>query len=188
MSEAQEQQFVEQVRTSWKIHKDLSYASTVDEIVLGTVITGAVWVGYSLIDLNSDGTNHHLRFENVRSRERLTFKLNHLTGSLETAKVLGHLADITIAYGRPVNDTGKLWSSFKQELKSSFLMRQEPGTITVDADLTAGYLYAQVGLIWPLDEYFEAPYKPDFAKISNDIECTRVALAKYLDGRIGQEG
>ena len=184
MSEEKEAVFVDLVKKSWKIHEDCAYASNVDEIFLGGVISGAVNEGWSLIDLNSDGTKHYLRFENLENRERLTFELYHRTGSLESSKVLGHLADVTIGYGVRVTDLSTLWSSFKQEVKSAFVIEKEPGVISVDADMTGGYLYAQVPLIWDLDDYVPEKYAPEYEVIGHHIECVTVSLKKYLTGRL----
>jgi hypothetical protein len=176
--------FVEQVKKSWDIHSEVTYASSVDDILLGAVIAGTVNIGYSLIDLVSDGTRHYLRFEDTRNNERLTFRLEHRTGDLVAAKSLGHLADVTIGFGCKVADSGVLWGTFKQEMKSIFIMSQEPGVVTLDADVTGGYIYAQVGLIWALEEYMRAPYEPDFAKLGEHINACKVSLQKYLQGRL----
>ena len=80
-----------------------------------------------------------------------------------------------------------MWSSFKQELKSAFIIDREPGVITVDADLTGGYLYAQVPMIWDLDDYVPEEYTPDYDLIGEHVDCTTAALKKYLTGRLAMQ-
>ena len=184
MSEEQEKVFVDLVKSSWKIHRACNYASSVDEVFLGGVIAGTVNVGFSLIDLNSDGTRHYLRFENLEDRERLTFELYHRTGDIVKAKVLGHVADVTIGYGVKGNNLSTLWSSFKQELKSAMIIDKEPGVITVDADMAGGYLYAQVPMIWDLDDYVPEDYCPNYDLIGEHVDATALSLKKYLNGRL----
>lgn len=184
MSEQHEAVFVHLVKQSWEIHNQFDHAAHVDEMLLGAVIASTVRLGKSLIDLTSDGNNHFLRFEDLQSRERMTFRLRHMTPDLATAKVTGQLANVTIGIGKPVSDVGKLWSTLKQEMKSAFLSEEEPGIVTLDADMTSGYLYAQVPLIWKLSDYFEAEVVPNHELIASHIYCCELALEKYLDGRI----
>ena len=177
--------FVDLVKKSWKMFGEMDHATRVDDIFLGAVIASAVRLGRSLIDLESDGTSHFVRFEEMQSRKRMTFRLTHLTPSLAAAKTQGHQANVTIGVGRPVNDLGKLWSAFKQEFKSAFVMADEPGIITLDADMSSGYIYAQIPLIWGLEDYLrEGGWVPDYDTIASHIYCCEVSLDKYLDGRL----
>ena len=184
-SEQYEAVFVDLVQKSWKAHNELDHATRVDDILLGAVIAAGVRLGKCLIDLESDGTSHFVRFEDLSNRARLTFRLTHLTPSAMAAKATGHLASVTIGAGRPVNDLGKLWGAMKQEFKSAFMTADEPGIVTLDADLGAGYIYAQVPLIWKLEDYFaQGMWVPDYEKIASHIYCCEVSLYKYLDGRL----
>ena len=60
----------------------------------------------------------------------------------------------------------------------------EPGIVSVDADITAGYLYAQVPMIWALEEYMKDKWTPDVERLASHIYCTQISLKKYLDGRL----
>jgi len=177
--------FVEMVQKTWQLQSEIERAGRVDDILLGAVIAAGVRLGKCLIDLESDGNSHFVRFEDLGNRARLTFRLTHLTPSAMAAKATGHLASVTIGAGRPVNDLGKLWGAMKQEFKSAFMMADEPGIITLDADMGAGYIYAQVPLIWRLEEYFaQGMWVPDYEKIASHVYCCEVSLSKYLDGRL----
>ncbi len=184
-TEQYEAVFVDLVKKSWKLFGEMDHATRVDDIFLGAVIASAVRLGRCLIDLESDGTSHFVRFEDMQNRARMTFRLTHLTPSLSAASVSGHQASITIGVGRQVNDVGRLWGAMKQEFKSAFVMSDEPGIVTLDADMASGYVYAQIPLIWKLEEYLgQGAMVPDYEKIASHIYCCEVSLYKYLDGRL----
>lgn len=179
--------FVEQVKASWKRHRMRELSTEVDEVLVGGVITGVLDNGYSLIDLNSDGTNHYLRFENIQNGDRVIFQLQHLAESLLTSEVLGHQANVTIGFGARVRDFAATWKAVRQEMKGGYITSADPGIITIDGDMTSQYIYVTVGLIWDIDDYLDAddPYKVLYPKLGRDIGGTLHALRKYLRGRFG---
>lgn len=183
MSEQHEAVFVDLVQRSWKFHQEFEHVRHVDDVLLGAVIAGTVRLGLVLIDLESDGDNHFLRFEDLRNKERMTFRLRHMTPDPTSARTLGNLANVTVGTGKPVTDIGRLWGTLKQEVKSAFILSDEPGLVTLDADVTAGYIYAQVPLIWNLGDYLDG-WVPDYEKVASHIYCCQVALEKYLDARL----
>ncbi|MDQ7824922.1 MAG: hypothetical protein RDV48_19135 [Candidatus Eremiobacteraeota bacterium] len=182
--EEKEKIFVELVKYSWDRYNEIFSNQKLDEIFLGSVITSNVKRGYSLIDLNSDGVNHFLRFENLTDKTRLIFRLNNLSEDLTVAKVQGHMADVVIGYGEKVSDIGAVWNTFKAEIKSTFIINKEPGVITCDADLTGGYIYAQIPLIFNLDLYIKHTYHVNIDLLNSHIDATVHSLKKYLDGRL----
>jgi hypothetical protein len=184
VTEQHEAVFVDLVHKSWKIHSELEHAGRVDDVFLGAVIAAGVRLGKVLIDLQSDGSSHFLRFEELQSRARLTFRLTHLTPTVAAARAMGQLANVVIGVGRPVNDIGTLWSALKQEVKSSFMAADEPGIVTLDADTASGYVYAQVPLIWKLDDYLRDTWTADTEAVASHVYCCEVSLLKYLDGRL----
>jgi hypothetical protein len=180
--------FVEMVKKSWQLHSEIESAGRVDDVLLGAVIAAGVRLGKCLIDLQSDGSSHFVRFEDLASRARLTFRLTHLTRDPAAAKALGQLANVTVGLGRPVSNVATLWGGLKQEVRSAFLTAEEPGVISLDADMASGYVYAQVPLLWRLDEYLRGDYRPDYEKIASHVYCCELSLGKYLDGRLGLAG
>lgn len=178
--------FVQLVDESWTIHNEVLHNRQVDDMFVGAVIAATVEDGYSLIDLTSDGTSHFLRFEHLPTKARLIFRLTNLAENIVTARVVGRHADVIIGYGERVKDVGALWSTFKQEMKSAFMDQGEPGVITADADISSGYMYVQVPLIFKLDRYFTGGYEIDVALLRSHIAATATALQKYLRGRIQQ--
>lgn len=182
--EEREKTFVDLVKYSWQKYNETFYNQKIDDVLLGAVVANMVEDGFSLIDLNSDGVNHHLRFENLATRERLVFKLRHLSEDLTVAKVQGHLGDVTVGYGQRTDDIATVWSTFKSEMKSMFMQTAEPGIITFDADLTGGYIYAQIGLILDLDRYVARDLAVNLQLFDEHMEAVIHSLKKYLRGRL----
>ncbi len=184
MSEELDQVFVGLVKESWKHYNETVNNTRMDDLLVGAVITAMVEQGYALIDLNSDGTNHYLRFEWLQTRQRVIFQLHNLAEDLVTAKVLGRKARVTIGYGENVQNSQAVWSALRAEVKSQYLDTTEPGVITCDADLTSGYIYVQVPLILDLDQYFTADWQVNTQLLQKHLYATVQALAKYLRGRL----
>jgi hypothetical protein len=178
--------FVAQLEKSWERHRRRQRSQEVDEVLVGGVITGCLDSGYSLIDLDSDGRNHNLRFEDMASGNRVIFRMQHLAESLLTAKVLGHEAMVQVGYGERVKDFGRVWKAVKQEMRGGYVRQADPGIITVDGDISSQYIYVEVGLIWDLNDYLDGDntYKVQYPKLSRDIGGTLHALRKYLHGRL----
>ena len=147
------------------------------------MITSTLDAGYNLIDLTSDGTHHYLRFENFEDGSRTIFRLKQLTGDQVYAKVLGQKANVVLGYGEKVGNISKVLSALKAELKSSFILNPEPGSIVVDGDLTSGYVYCQVDMFWSLDDIISRDYSIDYSKLADWIRASNHALRKYLRGR-----
>jgi hypothetical protein len=179
----QDRVFGDLVRQSWAYLGDHRFASHVDEIFVGAVITSTLDTGYSLIDLTSDGTHHYLRFENLGDRTRIIVRLTHLTASLAVSKILGQRMSAIIGYGERVGNIGKIWSALKAEMKSSYIQDAEPGTITVDGDVASGYVYCQVDLYLDIDDYVSRDYTIDYDRLSTHIGAVTHALRRYLRGR-----
>lgn len=183
--EQQEDMFQRLLETSWTIHNAFQETKKKDDLLVGSVITVMVDAGYELIDLSSDGTAHYLRFEDIDgTKERFIFRLKNMSEDMVTAKVLGYLAHVTIGYGSPVQNAAKLWETLKSEIKSSFIDTNEPGAITTDADITSGYIYAQVPLIMNLGVYFGDHYEVKYDVLQKHIHSTIHVLRKYLQGRM----
>jgi hypothetical protein len=182
--DAQDEVFAGLIRQSWDYYQEHEIASVVDEVLIGAVITSTLDNGFSLIDINSSGERHFLRFENLQSRGRIIFQLRHLTPGLLASKVLGHSASVVVGYGEPVADFGRIWQAFKAEVKSGYIQNAEPGTISVDADVTAGYIYVQVDMFWRVSEYVRPDLSVDYGMLTKHVGASVHALRKYLKGRI----
>lgn len=179
-----DRQFGELIQGSWDYFNANLFAHHVDEVFIGAVITSTLDGGYSLIDLTSDGTNHYLRFQQMEEHTRIIYQLHHLARSPAEAKILGHVASVTIGYGERVSNLGRIWGAVKAEYKSGYLQSAEPGTVTIDVDLESGYIYAQIDLYWNITDYVDDHYVTDHAKLGAHIGASIHALRKYLHGRI----
>jgi len=178
--------FVGLVRSSWARYRKRQVATEVDEVLVGAVITATLDNGYALIDLESTGSDHYLRFEKLESGQRIIFKLTHHAESLLTSAVLGHEASVRIGYGERIRNFGVVWKAIKQEMKGGYIAQAEPGIITVDGDISSQYVYVEVGLLWDINEYLDEndPYIVKYPRLTQDVGATIHALQKYLHGRI----
>ncbi|MBA2320347.1 MAG: DUF4339 domain-containing protein [Deltaproteobacteria bacterium] len=183
--EHQERVFGSLVKESWNYLTEHAFAESVDEMLVGAVITSTLDAGFSLIDLSSDGQHHHLRFENFgdKERPRIIFRLTHLTPSLAMAKVLGQRASVIVGYGERVANAAAVVNAMKAEWKSGFIQNAEPGTVTVDGDLGTGYVYCQVDLYWKLDDYIKPDFSVEYPLLTSHVRAITHSLRKYLRGR-----
>lgn len=171
------------VKKSWEYHADHAFAGHIDEVFLGAIITSTLDTGCNLIDITSDGTHHYLRFEHASDQSRVIVRFTHLTPGLATARVLGQKADMVVGYGERVQNFSKVWSAIKAEYKSGLLNSNEPGTISVDGDMSSQYVYCQVPLYLTIDDYVKRSYHVDTALLREHLDGTLHALRKYLRGR-----
>ena len=171
------------VKASWNYHAEHAFASHIDEVFLGAIITGTLDTGSQLIDLTSDGSHHYLRFEHPGDHSRVIVRFTHLTPGLATAKVLGQKASVVIGYGERLKDFSKVWQALKAEYKSGLLGGNEPGTISVDGDMQSQYVYCQVPLYLTIDDYVQRSYEIDTVRLRDHLDATIHALRKYLRGR-----
>lgn len=174
------------VKDSWSFHHLVNDTARVDDVLLGALITATLDTGHVLIDLTSDGTNHFVRFEDPTDRSRLTLAITHLTRSVTQAKTIGQRASVVVGYGEPIKSFGKVLGAMRQEAKSGYIQRVEPGIVSFDADNESQYLYAQIDLFLDLDAYIAADLIPDYDKLEKAVASTTHALRKFLHGRISE--
>lgn len=171
------------IEESWAYHSDHSFASHIDEVMVGALITDGVRRGLSLIDLSSDGTNHYMRFEKIGEGSRVILRLTHLTGNMTTAATQGHRMAAVIGYGEKLKDFSRVWSAIKAEYKSGLVARDTPGAISVDGDMSSQYVYVQIRLFLKIDDYVSRDYSIDYHRLDEHLDATLNALRKYLRGR-----
>ena len=175
--------FGELIEESWAYHSDHSFASHIDEVMVGALITDGVRRGLSLIDLSSDGTNHYMRFEKIGDGSRGIIRLTHLPGNMTTAATQGHRVAAVIGYGEKLKNFSRVWSAIKAEYKSGLVARDTPGAISVDGDMSSQYVYVQIRLFLKIDDYIERDYSIDYHRLDEHLDATLNALRKYLRGR-----
>lgn len=175
--------FTRQVEQSWAYYKRVDYATRLDEVLIGALITATLDTGMVLIDLTSTGTNHFLRFEHPADRSRTTIGLEHLTPSAVQGEVLGHHASVLIGWGQRVANAQEVVRAVKEELKSNLAQTPEPGTVTVDGDITSGYAYTQIDLIWALEDFVDRNYHVDTELLTRHVAAAVHSLRKFWYGR-----
>jgi hypothetical protein len=207
-------EFVALVGRSWELYKETEHATTIDEVALGGIITALVDCGFVLIDLETAGAtaapvatttttttttagatsttsdtigveDHQLRFEEPSTGARVLVAMEHLTPDLATAKVMGHRAAVIVGYGERVPDFGRVGQAIRQEVASSFVMSPEPGTVTFDADLSSGYVYAQVDLLLELDRYVSESMEVDHALLRRHLAAAVYTMRMFVRSRFG---
>lgn len=168
--------FAELLTSSWDRHHKSFYDDRADEVLLGAVIASLVGKGFTLIGLHSDESDHHLRLERSEESTRLVLRLTRLEG---------RHASFIVGYGERTPNLAALWPSFVNEAKSLHSPHWEPGVISFDADLQAGYLYAQISLILDLDRYLGEDFRVDLALFDSHGRELVDCLRRYLRGRVG---
>ena len=182
--EDQDAVFAELVRESWRYHRLVEDTTRVDDVFVGALIASTVGAGHALIDLHSDGTNHFLRFEDPEDRSRISMNITHLTRDVTTAKAVGQRASVVFGYGEPIKSFAKVFGAIRQEAKSGYLGRSEPGVVTFDADGESHYLYTQVDLYLDLDAYISPEFVVDYDALGRHVLATAHALRKFLRGKV----
>lgn len=182
-AEANEARFTALVAASWKRHNTWEYSQRADDVALGATITSYVSSGWRLIDLESDGTSHMVRFQAGTGTDRLLVRLVALCEDPVRARALGRLVQVDVAYGLRADNLSAIKQAIKDEFKSSLIANSsEPGVITIDGDVSTGYVYASVPLILDLDDYFDGFTVK--ASIAGDLFTAVHSLHKYLTGRL----
>jgi hypothetical protein len=177
--------FAELVKESWHYHHMVENTTHVDELLVGGLITVQLDAGHVLIDVTSDGTNHFLRFENTENRSRVTMAVTHLTLDVTMAKAIGQRAGLIVGYGEPIKSFGRVVEAFRQETKSGYLGRSEPGIVSFEADTESQYVYAEVDLYLDMNLYVGGAFDIKYDLLGTHVAATIHALRKFLHGRTG---
>lgn len=176
--------FTDLLEATWDYQEAHEFASCVDEVFLGAVITSALDAGRVLIDLSSDGTHHFLRFEHPEDSSRVLLRLTHLTGNLTTSRVQGHMASIVVGYGERVTGFGDIWARLSSEPRSGLVPRDQPGALVADGDVASQYVYVQVRLYLRIDDYVAPDWSIDHDRLRDHMTACVRALRVHLYGRL----
>ena len=203
--------FIALVGRSWEMYKETEFATAIDEAMLGGVITAMVDCGFVLIDLNTanpwgamavpvttttaeatpnvgstvTAAHHELRFEEPASHARVLVSIEHLTPDPAVAKMIGHRASAIIGYGERVPNFSKVGQAVRQEMQSSFIASPEPGTITFDADISSGYVYAQIDLLLELSRYVSEDLTVDHDELRRHLASVVYTMKTFINARFG---
>ncbi|MFI0433427.1 MAG: DUF4339 domain-containing protein [Candidatus Nanopelagicales bacterium] len=196
-------EFMALVSRSWELYKETEFAMAIDEAMLGGVITAMVDCGFVLIDLNTASPwavastatevgstatvgHHQLRFEEPTTHARVAVSLEHLTPDPATAKVMGHRASAIIGYGERVPNFNQVGQAVRQEVQSSFIASPEPGTVTFDADMSSGYVYAQIDLLLELERYVDSQLAVDHELLRRHLASVVYTMQTFIETRFGR--
>jgi len=205
-------EFMGLVDRSWSMYKETEFATSIDEVMLGGVITAMVDCGFAIIDLNtapagpvaataSSGgatttasaattvapaqVGHELRFEEPQTQSRVTLSLQHLTADPAAAKMIGHRAAVVVGYGQRVPNFSRVGQALRQEMQSSFIASPEPGTVTFDADISSGYVYAQIDLLLELERYVDEHMAVDHELLRKHLASIVYTMQTFVQSRFG---
>lgn len=203
-------EFIGLIDRSWEMYKETEFATSIDEAMLGGVITALVDCGFALIDLNTaspwgaattaaatatatttttatpaPSAAHQLRFEEPQTHSRIALSLQHLTPDPAAAKLIGHRAAVVIGYGARVPNFSRVGQALRQEVQSSFIASPEPGTVTFDADISSGYVYAQIDLLLELERYVDEHLAIDHELVRRHLASVIYTMKMFVESRFG---
>lgn len=177
-------EFIGLVDRSWSMYKETEKAMTIDETLVGGIITALVDCGFVLIDITS-GNAHSLRFEVPTTGARVTVDVQHLTANVATANVIGHRADLVVGYGERLGKAGEIAQALRTEVASSFVATPEPGTVSFDADITSGYVYARIDLYLEPERYVGEDLSVDHDLLRRHIAALVHTMRTFVHARFG---
>ena len=202
-------EFIALVGRSWELYKETEFATSIDEAMLGGVITALVDCGFVLIDLETPGAglpaaasqtgvtvgdataaiepvmHNALRFEEPQTHARVTVELEHLTPDVATSKLIGHRAGVVVGYGERVPNFSQVGQAVRQEVQSGWIASPEPGTVTFDADISSGYVYAQIDLLLELDRYVGEDLTVDHDLLRRHLASVVYTMQTFIRSRFG---
>lgn len=216
-------EFIGLIGRSWEMYKETELATSIDEAMLGGVITALVDCGFVLIDLETAGAwaamaaaggaggaggtgtttttttattgtdvgstataaHHQLRFEEPETHARVSVAIEHLTPDVASAKMIGHRASAILGYGERVPNFSKVGQALRQEVQSNFVVSPEPGTVTFDADISSGYVYAQVDFLMELDRYVADDLAVDHDLLRRHLASVVYTMKTFVRSRFG---
>lgn len=177
-------EFIGLVDRSWSMYKETEKAMTIDETLVGGIITALVDCGFVLIDITSGNANS-LRFEVPTTGARVTVDVQHLTADVATANVIGHRADLVVGYGERLGKAGEIAQALRTEVASSFVATPEPGTVSFDADITSGYVYARIDLYLEPERYVSDDLSVDHDLLRRHIAALVHTMRTFVHARFG---
>jgi hypothetical protein len=175
-------EFLALIDRSWEMYKETEKAMTIDETIVGGIVTALVDSGFVLIDITT-GLQHSLRFEVPTTGARVTVDLEHLTPGLAASKVVGHRANLVVGYGERLGNAGQIGQALRTEVASAFVATPEPGTVTFDADIASGYVYARVDLYLEPERYVGEGLRVDHDLLRRHIAALVHTMRTFVHTR-----
>lgn len=174
--------FASQLQQTWSWDDEWSFSTQVDEVFIGALIASTLKNGYSLMEISSDGTHHHLRFEHVETASRLVCRVTYLTDTLPVAKVLGHRASVIFGYGERLTNC-PVDEPLAEPERFGLDGMPAPGTLVIRGEETSGYIYSKVELTLDISRFVHEDYSVNTDLLSEQILVITKALEGYLRHR-----
>jgi hypothetical protein len=174
--------FKANLEQTWTWDDEWRFSNQVDEVFIGALIASTLNNSYSLMEISSDGTHHHLRFEHVDTASRLVCRVTYLTDTLPVAKVLGHRASVIFGYGEPDNACA-VDEPLADPGRFGLEGMPAPGTLVIRRDERSDYVYAKVELTLDISRFVHEDYSVSTALLSEQIQVIIQALEAYLRHR-----
>jgi hypothetical protein len=99
--------------------------------------------------------------------------------------MIGHRATAIVGYGQRVPNFSQVSTAVRQEMQSTFIASPEPGTVTFDADLSSGYVYAQVDLLLELERYVGDDLGVDHELLRKHLASVVYTMKTFIHARFG---
>ena len=80
----------------------------------------------------------------------------------------------------------KVGNALKQEVQSGFIVSPEPGTVTFDADLSSGYVYAQIDLLMEIERYVDEHLDVDHEMLRKHLASVVYTMKTFIQARFGE--
>ena len=170
------------LKQTWEWDEEWNFATQVDEVFLGALITSTLNNDYFLMAISSDGTHHDLAFEHLENASRVIYRVSYLSDTLPVAKILGHRVSVIFGYGERIklvytDDAAPEHERFGLEEMAS------PGTLILQADEDGEYAYAKLELTLNISEYVGENYGVDTDLLGGHVKTITRALRSYLQHR-----
>ncbi len=115
----------------------------------------------------------------------MTVALEHQTPDVASAKKIGHRASAIIGLRRTGEGVQQGRPGHPPGGQSTFVLSPEPGTVTFDADLSSGYVYAQIDLLLELDSYVAEDLAVDHDLLRRHLASVVYTMKTFVQTRFG---
>lgn len=186
--------FVSMVQRSLELHSRTAAGAAIDEMVLAAMIAALVDGGYVLIDLSTAGAStgssvnssgaHHARFEDPETRSRVSIALGTV-GDPMTESGQRPPARLVVGYSEQVPNFNQVGQALRQEVASAFVGSSAPGAVTFEAEISSGYVTAQIDLLVELESYVNSNLDIDRELLERQVLSVIHTLQSFTRARFG---
>ena len=99
--------------------------------------------------------------------------------------MVGHRANLTVGYGERLGNAGQIGQALRTEVASSFVATPEPGTVSFDADISSGYVYASIDLYLEPERYVGDDLVVDHDLLRRHVAALVHTMRTFVHTRFG---